>query len=675
MFKVIRKNQKIFGAVFGVILMVMFLSQLGPQGGQRTASPLLRTVATVGGEKVTQLQLNIANEEWQVLKGLRVAGPPSQNGETYPLAFGLLPQQVFTLIEQNQKAGQNSPLFFLLYKEAERHGIYVDERDEGVQTQINNNVLGMPQQGADDYQISVDAIVHCLEIQRLANSVDSFVKISRPIRRFDMARMAQLLRVKVSPILASSYLDKIPPPTDADIQKQFDAFKDRLAGQFGQPGNPLGFGYEVPNRVQLQYIGLNHADLRQAAIASKSKEDWYVAAYGVFKDHRDDYDSRPVAPSTQPTQVAGPNKPGSATQPESDIRKLDNLDDDFALHAELVLDDLYDQETDTLQSNILKQITEKMNTGYGLYRDALAAGGGKAPTGTPADYVSDQFLHDVAASAQSQFGVTPIVGDIKQFKSADELTQLSGIGQSSYGLASTNKRLAFAAYATELFQPWMADSAKNSPAASLAIVLWQFSNTLEDPEQNVYIFRITGSDPAHAPVLSDMKDRVAADWKAAAAYEKALEAGRALLAGAQLHGLDQAASQAKLSSPILTESFDPIVLAEEEQSGISIPPLVLQHYSVLQLGAAAQQLIVTPSGANHRPQGLAELYADRIVSVIELYEAKPSWNADEEPFLAMRTAELAASQTRGPLLSTLFTPQAVSDRLNYQVIPEPKGSQ
>jgi hypothetical protein len=510
-------------------------------------------------------------------------------------------------------------------------------------------------------------------IQRMLNRASSVIKITRPQQQLVLARSAQELSVKFVPVQASSFLSQIPAPTNAEIQKQYDQFSDQIAAQpgknaglYGQKSDPLGFGYKIPNRVQVQFIGLNHSDVHDAAIASKSKEDWYVAAYGEFKASREDYDSRPLAPATQPAI-----KTASANQPTT--RKIDNLDDDFALHADLVLNDLYTRETDKLTATILKQINEKMSYGFGSYRDALAAGGasiknGKLPPGPGADYVSFKFMQDLAASIHSQYGITPILGNIQQLKTEDELSQIPGIGRSI--IAGNNRNIPFPLYAVELFQPLMTDAAKQSSLEALAIAAWQPSTPLEDETQNAYIYRISGSDPSHTAPLADAKDQVISDWKINSAYQKALDVSRQLLASAQKQGLDAAAAEAHLSSPITTDLFDPNTVLSG-RTPASIPPLQLTPDSARELAGAAVQLLTTAPGATGRQQLLAELYADRIASVIELHEARPIWDSQTKSLFTMEIVSELRQQERMSLNAQVSTAEAVSNRLGYQPAKNP----
>src|ERR1700728_4621729 len=295
MIKIIRKNQEVVGVVLGVLLMLMFLKGLAPQGSEQSAQ-FTGQVATLDGTKVTQLQLNSANAEWQLLQELAYVDPnhPDEQPIRFVAAYpGLV---IANEIEKAQSAKDGLPLYFLLWKEAERQGVVVTP--EELNSVLTNNVSPNNQPGTDE------AVLHALEIRHMADLQDGVVKISRPYRDYQLAMTAQDLTLKVAPIVAAAYTNAVGNPTDADIQKQYDAFSDRVAAvpgripsDFGSADDPLGFGYKTPNRVTLEYIGLNYADVAQTAKASKSMEDWYIAAFGEFKANRDDYDSRPL-PST-----------------------------------------------------------------------------------------------------------------------------------------------------------------------------------------------------------------------------------------------------------------------------------------------------------------------------------------------------------------------------------------
>jgi len=660
MIKLIRKNQKFVMVILGIVLMVMFISNIGPQGTQ-TSSPVLRQVATLGSAKITQLQLNIASDEWQTLKTLEFVSPNEPTDKPTLFVVQVLGQQLANQIETSQKSGRDTPLFFLLIQEANRQGLVVS--DEELESIITNNVTPSGEPGTEERQRVEDAVRDGLLIQKLASRADSVIKISKPYREFELANLAQELSVKAETIRADSLLDQIPAPTDAEISAQFDKYIDRVAAvaeripsEFGQTDDPLGFGYKIPNRVSVQYIGISFPDVKKAAVASKSVEDWYVAAFGEFKANRADYDGRPVPT----TRIA------SSTQPISGVKALDGLEDDFTIHAPIVMAKLYQQQVDTLEENILREINEKLSSGFGTYRDAVAATGNSGNLTAPAaDYVSFKYMRDVADSIAQKYGVTPIIGNIQQYKSEAQLTEIEGIGTAGVPVAGGSVDFPF--YAVRLFQPWLSDADKNSQRGALAIAPWQPSNPIEDQQQNTYIFRISGNEAAHEPNLSDVKDQVVSDCKISAAYAKALQIGKLLLSSANNLGLDKAVSRTKLAPPILTDSFSPEAIRTGRAPAV-IEPLILASDSARQLAGVSQELLTTPPTKDNRRQLLAELYADRTVAVIELREAKPAWDADSKPMFTAQVTQLLEREQQVPLELSLFKPEDVVSRLDYKVI-------
>jgi hypothetical protein len=103
----------------------------------------------------------------------------------------------------------------------------------------------------------------------------------------------------------------------------------------------------------------------------------------------------------------------------------------------------------------------------------------------------------------------------------------------------------------------------------------------------------------------------------------------------------------------------------------TIPPLKLTPDAARELAGDALQLLTTAPGGNNRPQSLAELYADRIVSVIELHEAKPIWNAQDKSLYTMELIQGLRQEQAAALNRQLCTVQSISDRLGYQTEANP----
>ena len=157
---------------------------------------------------------------------------------------------------------------------------------------------------------------------------------------------------------------------------------------------------------------------------------------------------------------------------------------------------------------------------------------------------------------------------------------------------SQNLSVDFPFYAVRLFQPWLSDADKNSRGAASAIAQWQPSNPIEDSQNNLYVFRISGSEASHLPAMSDVRDQVVADCKIAAAYAKALQVGHLLFSSANNLGLDTAVARTKLPPPIVTQPFSPEAISTGRAPAV-IEPLILASDSAANRPSSRNSFLTT----------------------------------------------------------------------------------
>jgi hypothetical protein len=94
------------------------------------------------------------------------------------------------------------------------------------------------------------------------------------------------------------FVDQDLAPSDAEIQQQFNAYKAIPAGDPNEQ-NPYGFGYELPDRLQLEYIGLKLGDVASVVPAPTQEE-----METFYRDNRSELFSEQV-----PTDPNDPNSP------------------------------------------------------------------------------------------------------------------------------------------------------------------------------------------------------------------------------------------------------------------------------------------------------------------------------------------------------------------------------
>jgi len=653
----IRRNQKKLLAVFGAFLMVVFIIQLAPKGMQ--SGPIEHTAGTLGGTKISQLQIIASVDEWRLLRQLRSPEQADRPDRDVLLLDHLIGEQATAAIDKNPRA------FFLLLVEAQQQGIVVD--NEQLQSVLKNGVANLPAEGTDDFDRIVQAVHDCLAVQSLLARSASVVKITAPVRQYMLARAEQLITVNVVNLPASQYIDKVKKPTDMDLRNQFDTYSDKIAGNYGSPADPLGFGYKIPNRVKVQFIGVHRDDVRHAAIASRDERDWYVAAFGDFKAHRDAYDQEPLPASTEPSTQPTTQPLASAATSQPAARKLDDLDADFQLHAQVVLNHLYDQETQNLGGQILRKISDSMSNGFGNWHDAQAAGGPTTIPSAVGQYASYAFIENLARSIQKEFGVLPVYGNIDQFKSAEDLIQVPEIGRTYFFPGGNSTPIPFAFYATQFAAPFMDESMKNSPQGDLRLAVWQPSRLMIDQTQSdYYFFRISAVDPAHVPPMADVKERVLADWKLSAAYDMANDAAHALLGDARTRGMAAAAKSAANQPIVMTEPFQPEMILNNSSSLPTIRPLNLKPGSVRDLAMATQELLSAPAAAGNHPLAVTELPPDAVVSVIELNAATPLWTSQNRSLAEAQIIYRGTIDEQSDLWSKLCDYGALAERLDFK---------
>lgn len=94
--------------------------------------------------------------------------------------------------------------------------------------------------------------------------------------RADVARTQERLDVDFVKFSASDFVDPNTQVVDADLQKQFDAYKEFAPNSFS-PSNPFGFGYKLPKRVQIEYLVLPMDEVKKQIEkpTAEAVEDYY----------------------------------------------------------------------------------------------------------------------------------------------------------------------------------------------------------------------------------------------------------------------------------------------------------------------------------------------------------------------------------------------------------------
>jgi hypothetical protein len=282
-----------------------------------------------------------------------------------------------------------------------------------------------------------------------------------------------------------------------------------------------------------------------------------------------------------------------------------------------------------------------------------------APASTqPGGFGSFAYLEQLAAEVQKRFGVLPAVtSKSDQWLSAAELSDLPGIGAARRRTSGDS----LANYILQSAETFMPVPAKADASARLALL--QPSQPLEDTEGNVYVFRLTDAQRAHRPSdLAEVRDQVEADYRAARAFEKTVEAARQFLEAAKKDGLAKAAAAAG----------KPVVATGTIGRGMyGMPPTTIPNYptsgpSVRALAAEAQELLNQATPDAPHPAALVELPEERKVVVAELGEVTSRIQPDTAYATRLGVAHQMAFQQAQDLAADWFTEDAIKARLNYR---------
>jgi hypothetical protein len=139
--------------------------------------------------------------------------------------------------------------------------------------QFVSAVVGRQQVSEEQFVETFADLMSVIEYGRMITSLQD-VTSQQVLYEMDMSR--QTLDVNYVQLFAKTFVDESKQPAKEQIDSQFDKYKDFFAGQISDT-NPYGFGYKLPDRVQLEYIAVRLDDVAAtvAPIKQEEAEDYY----------------------------------------------------------------------------------------------------------------------------------------------------------------------------------------------------------------------------------------------------------------------------------------------------------------------------------------------------------------------------------------------------------------
>jgi hypothetical protein len=705
--KFFRKYNKIILVVGVVVLMASFgigpaIQNLAPTGGNRSLGTL------ADGSELTVADQQRAAVELEIL-GRHIAGglglPPRMNPVLQMMGrVGLNPET------GNQE--EQALAWLLLLRDADRLGLSASASEVEQALQLLGIGQRQMSQIMDTYTVQRDFVRRVVANWLIAEQYEALItgeahhmmnlevgsvnSASPGIRRLQLIgsigeaegfqqQMQQMQQIqgylaggpRISDVIVRHYLqsqqarvggrlvkvdaaslrEQVDEPTDARLQELFDKHRDDLPGE----GEPYGLGYRYPDRVKLQYLHIPLEAVRDSipVTAEGERDSGSYAiesadAYQYYKNNQDEFTVEEADTSSDDQAADGADEEQASDEPTVQ---------DYAEVHDQIIEQLKDQrarqkaaEMAQVAASLLEAPLRSLPDGQLGYKDI------------PADF-EPPSLEDVASQLEERFNLRPSVERIDQWTPTEALSELPQIG----GASVMDQQGQFTQYvesARELIDP-----PSDNPLAPLRLQVGAPSEPLET-ETARFVFRLTAAEPSHRPESLDaVRDQVAADARAIAAYQQLQSQKDQLLQQAGEEGLDAVASARNAS----VESFDPTTrrarVGRQQQDQVPALPAVGRSEAfidaIFDLGRDLQQREADFDELSPAERtGAVELPRQWSVTLVEVTDYQPPNRQAFEnmlsspmlkPQLGMWLQQQVEASSPNPLSFS-----ALADRLGFQ---------
>lgn len=359
-----RKNNKKVMAVVVIVLMVGFIGGSSIEYLFRGTGGRDRAVAFYGEHEINHYDREEARQELELLQMLGAA----QVLQSRDLLGILLSEVLFShervsaevidyarqLIQRNRyrvgdkqlqaiysRTAPTDIYWILLREEARSAGIHISREDVGrllaqVIPQLfdGQTYATVMQNMVSRYGVSEGRILatygQVLAVLQYAETICSIQAVTDSQIRHLASYENESMNAEAVQMRASYFSDKSMTPSEAELAQQFNTYKTVFPGEADE-ANPYGFGYRLPDRVQLEYIAVKLADV-SSVVAAPTQEEMET----FYRDNRNRLFSEQVA--------TDPNDPNSPL-----VERLQ----DFSEVAEEIREQLTQQRITTRAEQIL----------------------------------------------------------------------------------------------------------------------------------------------------------------------------------------------------------------------------------------------------------------------------------------------------------------------------------
>ncbi|MEM9915538.1 MAG: hypothetical protein AAF911_11295 [Planctomycetota bacterium] len=577
MFKFFRTYNKIILVVGGCVLMVAFLV---PQAVQMFGpNPAKERIGTMHGQKVVRGQAQSAAQELSLLGSLPFGMGMMTDDEIAWLMIqadakemglyasdrevDLALQAVGYDEELVRELASNRKTTVATIREIVRRWLIAEQYRQTVMGTAYRDVEG----GSPSLAVNrLESISQSLQIiQQFGGNLPPFererfilnaIAQANGTRRLSAPLLAYFIQNNFANVtgrvaLIQPDVEAAAEPDDATVTEVFETYKNSLPGT----GEPFPFGYMYPNRVKLSYLQVPMGEVRnQVDVDYLEVLDAYKANPQRFADETGNTPGTPTAEAVA------------------------------ALTAELA-----DRRAQQLGAKIMATVQSLIAENQ---RGLSQSDGYLELTDDYQPLAWDAII----AAVEEQQGVTlRAMGNPEEWVAVTDLAALPDIGRSLIGEGQNG--VPFASYVAATRQ--LADD-PSQVLRSLRTQVGVASKPLRGFDGNLSVFRLRAAETAHAPEsLDEVRERVVADAKQIAAYEKLVAEVDLWRTKTIAEGLDAAAAAGDTivqdlppfqkvagtegdpplipgvgaSRPFVDAAFDLVVAIDDPQADIAALPL------------------------------------------------------------------------------------------------------
>ncbi|MFW6060175.1 MAG: hypothetical protein ACODAQ_08330 [Phycisphaeraceae bacterium] len=519
MFKFFRQYNKLILVVGAAFLMVAFLIQ--PVLSMFMGSPGDRPIGSINGEQLTLTDQHTAASEIEILSQLHpvlgysaramAASDGSVDAEKWLLMvrdarrLGLsasesMTREILTALEvdrpQVNEAARRFGASDDFAYQAVRHWIMLQQYAALVSGQEHAPPTQIVQY-ADLYNQAMRSenqwMIFQVQMALGRGWIEGPPRLSEPLVQWYLSEQQATVSGEALLVSAERYLDSIETPDDSTLQELFEEHRDDLPGE----GEPYGFGYKYPDRIQLEWLAFPIETLRDHV------EVQYHEALEYYQQHPEEFRAEEDEEDEEETEADG--EEGDDAQDAPDLQPFNDVRDG-------IIDQLRDEKAEQLARQMVSAAQSEL---FSELRRLSERGGYRQ---IPDDFEPTPF-ETIADTLEEQFGVRPrIERRVDQWLPADQWSELEGLGESH---VQDRPQARFAAYvqsAREL------EPAEDNTLTTMRLQVQVPSRPMQGTDGSRYLFRLTDVQPTHAPdSLEEVREQVVADARRSAAYDTLTE--------------------------------------------------------------------------------------------------------------------------------------------------------